>query len=75
MRRITPVTPMEPLDLKRLETEELPDLDPRFSSSQRKSIVFPVMNESATKETKLLGDTIEETVNEQSVSNFIEDKA
>ena len=33
------------------------------------------MNESATKETKLLGDTIEETVNEQSVSNFIEDKA
>ena len=65
---------MEPLDLKRLETEELPDLDPKFSSSQKK-IVFPVMNESATKETMLRGDTIKETVNEQSVSNFIEDKA
>ena len=52
---------MEPLDLKRLETEELPDLDPKFSSSQKK-IVFPVMNESATKETNLRGDTIKETV-------------
>ena len=65
---------MTPLDLKRLETEELPDLEARFSSSQKK-IVNAVLNERTPKEGEQLGDTIEETKDEQSVSTFIEDKA
>ena len=67
---------MTPLDLKRLETEELPDLEAKFSSSQKK-IVNAVLNERTPKEGEPLGDTdtIEETKDEQSVSTFIEDKA